>query len=359
MEIIQVDVNQQSYQVRVGRNLLDHLVQWLPPGVEKYVIVTNLTVKELYEERLNTVLSATGAQVVTIALPDGESYKTWHTLNAIYDALLANHCDRKTVLVALGGGVIGDMTGFAAATYMRGIPFIQVPTTLLAQVDSSVGGKTAVNHPRGKNMIGAFYQPTHVFADIDTLNTLPPRELSAGLAEVIKHGLIRDAEFFQWCESHVHQLLQFDAAALAHAVSRSVQIKADIVQEDPSERGVRALLNLGHTFGHALEAALGYGTWLHGEAVGCGLLLAADLSLRLGYLTNQDVERVRGLVGMLRLPVAIPGLAAESLIDWMKVDKKVESGRLRFVVLRSIGVATIETVPMSLVRETLCAYGAT
>jgi 3-dehydroquinate synthase len=358
MNRIPIEVADTPYDVLVGAGLLDRLHEFLPAGVSRYAIVTNVTVRPLYCERVAEALQRTGAEVIVVGLPDGEAYKSWHTLNAIYDALLGHQCDRKTVLVALGGGVIGDMTGFAAATYMRGIPFLQIPTTLLAQVDSSVGGKTAINHPRGKNMIGAFYQPKHVFADIETLATLPGRELSAGLAEVVKHGLIRDREFFEWCEANGTRLLQGDQAALTHAVTRSVQIKAAVVKEDPTERGVRALLNLGHTFGHALEAELGYGTWLHGEAVGCGLVLAADLSLRLGFIEAADVERVRACVRALELPVTIPGLRAENLLDLMRVDKKVDAGKVRFVVLRGIGHAELQAVPLSLVRESLVAGGA-
>lgn len=358
MNRIPIEIERAPYEVLVGAGLLDQLHEFLPQRGGRYMVVTNVTVRPLYEERVVASLRRTGAEVSSLSLPDGEAYKTWHTLNAIYDALLAQHCDRRTVLVALGGGVIGDMTGFAAATYMRGVPFIQIPTTLLAQVDSSVGGKTAINHPRGKNMIGAFYQPTHVFADVETLKTLPPREVSAGMAEVVKHGLIRDADFFQWCERHADRLLAGDVEALTHAVTRSVQIKAAVVAADPTEQGVRAHLNLGHTFGHALEAALGYGNWLHGEAVGCGLVLAADLSMRLGFLYPEAVDRVRRCVRALNLPVSIPGLSAEELLEHMRVDKKVEAGKLRFVVLRDIGVAEVQAVSPSLARDTLVAGGA-
>jgi 3-dehydroquinate synthase len=280
--------------------------------------------------------------VLPVILPDGEKHKNWQTLNLIFDALIEHRCERRTTLIALGGGVVGDMTGFAAATWQRGAPFVQIPTTLLAQVDSSVGGKTAINHPRGKNMIGAFYQPLTVLSDLDTLRTLPERELRAGLAEVIKHGLIRDAKFFDWIDSHVGALLARDPAALEHAVVRSCEIKADIVALDERETDLRALLNFGHTFGHAIEAGLGYGEWLHGEAVAAGMVMAADLSRQLGYLSPSDAGRVEALIRRAGLPVAGPPLSRDRYVELMGVDKKTRDGALRFVVLERLGSARVQ-----------------
>jgi shikimate kinase/3-dehydroquinate synthase len=293
---------------------------------------------------------------VPIILPDGEVYKTGETLNLIYDALLTHRCERSTPLVALGGGVIGDMTGYAAATYLRGVPFIQIPTTLLSQVDSSVGGKTGINHPLGKNMIGAFYQPQLVLADIDTLNTLPDKELSAGLAEVIKYGLIRDLPFLAWLEQNMDKLLARDTEALQYAVMRSCQNKAEVVGADERESGERALLNLGHTFGHAIESGMGYGVWLHGEAVAAGTMMAADLSRRMGWISSTDVARIRTLFERARLPVVAPDLGVETYLDYMGHDKKVEGGKLRFVLLRKVGQAVIEgDVPAELLQQTIAA----
>jgi 3-dehydroquinate synthase len=286
-------------------------------------------------------LAGAGVSAQSVILPDGEQYKTWATLNLIFDALLGSHCERGTTLIALGGGVIGDMGGFAAACYQRGMPFIQVPTTLLAQVDSSVGGKTAINHPLGKNMIGAFYQPRLVLADIDTLDTLPDRELAAGLAEVIKYGLIRDPEFFVWLEKNLDALTARDKTALAHAVARSCANKAEVVAADEREAGERALLNLGHTFGHAIETGLGYGEWLHGEAVAAGTLIAAELSARLGWLTADDVRRIERLFIRAKLPVSAPQLGGERYLELMRHDKKVEDGKLRLVLLERIGRAVV------------------
>jgi 3-dehydroquinate synthase len=291
---------------------------------------------------------------VTVTLADGEVYKTSETLNLIYDALLTHRCERSTPLIALGGGVIGDMTGFAAACYLRGVPFIQIPTTLLSQVDSSVGGKTGINHPLGKNMIGAFYQPQLVLADISTLNTLPDKELSAGLAEVIKYGLIRDLPFLEWLEQNMDKLLARDPEALQYAVFRSCENKAEVVAADEREGGERALLNLGHTFGHAIESGMGYGCWLHGEAVAAGTIMAADLSQRLGWISEADVERVRTLFVRANLPVISPDLGVEKYLEFMGHDKKVEGGKLRFVLLKQIGHAVIEgNVPPELLQQTL------
>ncbi|MDN0084107.1 3-dehydroquinate synthase [Crenobacter sp. SG2305] len=330
------------YPIHIGHGLLDRTELLLPHLAQPSVaIVTNTTVAPLYLTRLEKNLNAAGVRTISVVLPDGEEHKTWESLNLIFDALLANRAERKTTLIALGGGVIGDMTGFAAACYQRGAPFIQIPTTLLSQVDSSVGGKTAINHPLGKNMIGAFYQPKAVIADMALLDTLPDRELSAGLAEVIKYGLLGDADFLAWLEQNMAKLRARDPEALAYAVKRSCEMKADIVGQDEKEQGVRALLNLGHTFGHAIEAGLGYGAWLHGEAVAAGMVLAADLSHELGWLTADDVARTVRLIEAAGLPAKAPNLGADAWVSHMSHDKKVESGRLRFVLLHSLGQAVI------------------
>ena len=296
-------------------------------------------------------------KVTEIVLPDGEEYKNWDSLNQIFDALLANRCDRATTLIALGGGVIGDLTGFAAASYQRGVPFIQVPTTLLSQVDSSVGGKTGINHARGKNMIGAFWQPQLVLADTDTLKTLPERELSAGLAEVVKYGLIRDLPFLDWLELNMASLRARDAAALTYAIERSCQNKADVVAADEYETakdGGRALLNLGHTFGHAIETGLGYGVWLHGEAVGAGTVMAAELSRRLGWLSDNDFERTRSILAAAGLPVVGAQLGVDRYLDLMGHDKKVIAGKLRLVLLKKLGEAvTYGDAPADQIRAAI------
>jgi 3-dehydroquinate synthase len=342
MLTVKVDLGSRSYPIHIGAGLLrlpelivPHLVQ------KKVVVLTNPVVGELYLEKLAGGLSAHGVGVAPIVVPEGESHKTWETLNTIFDHLLAHRCERKTTLIALGGGVIGDLAGFAAAVYLRGVPFIQLPTTLLAQVDSSVGGKTGINHPLGKNMIGAFYQPRLVLADTATLNTLPDRELSAGLAEVIKYGLIRDRTFFEWLEREMERLVGRDAEALAQAVRRSCEIKAEIVAEDELETGVRALLNLGHTFGHAIETGLGFGTWLHGEAVAAGTMLAVRLSQKMGMLEVADVSRIADLFRRAKLPVEAPDLGPARYLELMELDKKVEQGRLRLVLLESVGSACV------------------
>ena len=355
MQTLTVDLNERSYPIHIGEKLLSRPDLILPHLARKQVaIVTNTTVAPLYLDTLSKALAEEGVDVVPVVLPDGEAYKNSATLNQIYDALLTRRCERKTTLIALGGGVIGDLTGFAAATYLRGVPFIQVPTTLLAQVDSSVGGKTGINHPLGKNMIGAFYQPKLVLADTATLSTLPDRELSSGLAEVIKYGLIRDLPFFEWLEQNMDKLLMRDPAALAYAIKRSCENKAEVVAADEREGGVRALLNLGHTFGHAIEAGMGYGNWLHGEAVAAGTLLAADLSQRMGWIAENEFARIRALFERARLPVDAPDLGVENYLDHMAVDKKVESGRIRFVLLKSIGAATVTAdVTEQALRDTL------
>jgi len=357
MQTLRVELGERAYPIHIGERLLaDAGLVAAHLDLPKVAVVTNTTVAPLYLQQLSEALRARGVEVISIVLEDGERYKDWATLNRIYDALLERRCDRRTTLIALGGGVIGDLAGFAAATYMRGIPFIQIPTTLLAQVDSSIGGKTGINHPLGKNMIGAFYQPRLVLADTAVLASLPPRELSAGLAEVIKHGLIRDEGFVAWLEQNVEKLLDCDAEALAHAVRRCCEIKAAVVAEDERETGVRALLNFGHTFGHALESALGYGKWLHGEAVAAGMVMAADLSRRMGYIAQADVDRVVALLKRARLPVAPPDIAPGRMLELMAVDKKTEGGKLRFVLLDRIGAASIRAeVPAGLLQQALAA----
>ncbi|MGR2682236.1 3-dehydroquinate synthase [Chromobacterium haemolyticum] len=343
------------YPIHIGRDLLEQVELLLPHlPLPKVAIVSNETVAPLYLPRLQQALARHRIDSFSVVLPDGEQHKDWSTLNLIFDALLSRNAERKTTLIALGGGVVGDMTGFAAACYQRGAPFIQIPTTLLAQVDSSVGGKTAINHPQGKNMIGAFYQPKAVIADMSLLDTLPERELSAGLAEVIKYGLLGDAVFLGWLEENMPRLRARDPDALQHAVKRSCEMKADIVGQDEKEQGVRALLNLGHTFGHAIEAGLGYGAWLHGEAIGAGMVLAAAASAELGWLSSSDVERVRGLVAAAGLPVKSPRMPLARWLELMSHDKKVEAGTIRFVLLQQLGRATIQAgLPSAILEKIL------
>ncbi|TFH88395.1 3-dehydroquinate synthase [Billgrantia azerbaijanica] len=339
---LQVALGSRSYPIHIGPGLLGD-PQWLAPHLagRQVMIVTNERVAPLYLARLKAGL-ADDLEVRELVLPDGEATKTLESVKRIWDALLEAGFNRRATLIALGGGVIGDMVGFAAACYQRGVAFIQVPTTLLAQVDSSVGGKTGVNHPLGKNMIGAFWQPRAVLIDTDTLATLPPRELSAGLAEVIKYGLIRDAGFLAWLEATLPALRDLDAAALIQAIERSCALKAEIVAADETEQGVRALLNLGHTFGHAIEAHQGYGAWLHGEAVGTGMVMAAELSARLGWLPAADVARVREVVAAAGLPLAAPAdMAADDFLARMRLDKKNVDSRLRLVLLRALGDACV------------------
>ena len=343
MHSLNVSLNDRAYPIYIGGGLLNRVDLILRHLTSPRVaIVSNSTIAPLYLATLAEPLRAAGVKLTEIILADGEQHKNWETLNIIFDALLAERCDRSTTIIALGGGVIGDLAGFAASCYQRGVPLIQVPTTLLAQVDSSVGGKTGINHPRGKNMIGAFWQPRLVLADTDTLKTLPERELAAGLAEVIKYGLIRDLPFLDWLEANLDRLLARDAAALAHAVERSCANKAEVVIADELEtatEGGRALLNLGHTFGHAIETGLGYGVWLHGEAVGAGMRMAAELSRRLGWLSAADVTRVCSLLRRAGLPVQGAPLGAQRYLDLMGHDKKVVAGRLRLVLLKRLGEA--------------------
>ncbi|PQJ96507.1 3-dehydroquinate synthase [Chromatium okenii] len=354
MHTLKVDLGSRSYPIHIGSGLLAEAALYRPHlAGAQVLIVTNETVAPLYLATLRSAL--TGVTVREVILPDGEQYKTLEVWNQIFDALLTARMSRDCTVIALGGGVIGDMAGFAAACYQRGVAFIQVPTTLLAQVDSSVGGKTGVNHPLGKNMIGAFYQPRAVIADTATLATLPQRELSAGLAEVLKYGFIRDAAFLDWLEAQLPALLAREPAALAHAIRRSCEVKAEIVAADEHESGQRALLNFGHTFGHAIETGTGYGNWLHGEAVGAGMVLAAELSARLGWLTAEALARVRRVIAAAGLPVAPPSdLSAERFLELMAVDKKVLNGQLRLVLLQQLGTAVVtgEVAP-ELLRATL------
>jgi 3-dehydroquinate synthase len=357
---VQIRLGERSYPIVIGAHLLDNPATWgALPRASTALIVTNATVAPLYAQRLQAALAGRYGVIHSVVLPDGEEFKTWATLSLIFDALLQHGCDRKTVLFALGGGVVGDITGFAAASYMRGVPFVQVPTTLLAQVDSSVGGKTAINHPLGKNMIGAFHQPQLVVCDLDTLQTLPQRELAAGLAEIIKYGPIADMAFFGWIEANLPALLAREPAALAHAVKRSCEIKARVVGQDERDVGLRAVLNFGHTFGHAIEAGLGYGTWLHGEGVGCGMVMAATLSQRLGLIDAAFVQRLTALIRNAGLPVVGPRLApadnAGRYLELMRVDKKAEAGALKFVLITAPGSAALRSAPDALVRAVVDA----
>lgn len=355
-----IDLGERSYPITIGTGLLGDPGTYLNlPAASTALIVSNETVAPLYAQSLQLALQVQYSKVLQLILPDGEVHKDWPTLQLIFDALLANNCDRKTVLFALGGGVVGDMTGFAAACYMRGVPFVQVPTTLLAQVDSSVGGKTAINHPLGKNMVGAFYQPERVICDLDLLQTLPARELSAGLAEIIKYGPIADMAFLDWIEANLEALLAREPAALAYAIRRSCEIKAAVVGKDERETGLRAILNFGHTFGHAIESGLGYGQWLHGEGVGCGMVMAARLSAAMGLVDEAFVRRLRALIERAGLPVTGPRLSpsdsAGRYLELMRVDKKAEAGQLKFVVIDAPGSAAVRSAPDALVREVIDA----
>jgi 3-dehydroquinate synthase len=356
---VQVTLADRSYDIVIGRGLLGDESTWrdLPAGSHA-MVVTNTRVAPLFAQALCSQLQAHYRQIHEVVLPDGEAHKDWATLHLIFDRLLAEGCDRKTVIFALGGGVVGDMAGFAAACYMRGVPFVQVPTTLLAQVDSSVGGKTAVNHPLGKNMIGAFYQPARVVCDLDCLSTLPDRELSAGLAEVIKYGPIADAAFLGWLESNIDGLRSRDPALLAHAIRRCCEIKASVVGVDEREEGLRAILNFGHTFGHAIEAGMGYGAWLHGEAVAAGMVMAADLSERLGLAENGLTIRLARLIERAGLPIRGPALGVPEYLRHMRVDKKAEGGDIRFVLIDGLGSAVVRPAPDALVGACVDAHCA-
>ena len=354
LQEVRIELGERSYPILIGSGLLDAIGEHPAlPAASTALIVTNTTVEPLYAARLRKALQSRYKTIHVVALPDGEAHKDWQTLNLVFDALLNHGCDRKTVLFALGGGVVGDMAGFAAASYMRGVPFVQVPTTLLAQVDSSVGGKTAINHPMGKNMIGAFYQPHLVACDLDSLGTLPARELSAGLAEIIKYGPIADMAFMAWIESNIEALMACEPAAVAHAVRRSCEIKANVVGQDEREHGLRAILNFGHTFGHAIESGLGFGQWLHGEAVGCGMVMAAHLSQRLGGVDEAFVGRLTRLVSAAGLPVQGPRLGAARYLELMRLDKKSEAGEIRFVTLEAEGRAGVRAAPDALVADVI------
>ena len=355
---VHIHLGERSYPITIGPGLLgDAATYQFLPAASCALIVSNTTVAPLYAAQLQAALQSRYGKVLLMTLPDGEVHKDWPTLQLIFDVLLQNACDRKTVLFALGGGVVGDMTGFAAASYMRGVPFVQIPTTLLAQVDSSVGGKTAINHPLGKNMIGAFYQPKLVVCDLDALTTLPAREVSAGLAEIIKYGPIADLAFLDWIEANLDALLTRDPAALAYAIKRSCEIKAWVVGQDEREQGLRAILNFGHTFGHAIESGLGYGEWLHGEGVGCGMVMAAHLSQRRGLVDKAFVERLVKLIARAGLPVKGPKLSdtdnAGRYLELMQVDKKSEAGEIRFVLIDGPGKAKVGTAPDAMVREVI------
>jgi 3-dehydroquinate synthase len=354
---VAIDLGDRSYDILIGEGLLTDSANFAGlPKSSKALIVTNTTVGPLYTAKLRAAIAPFYKEVLDIELPDGEQYKDWPALNQIFTKLLEEAADRKTVLYALGGGVVGDMTGFAAACYMRGVPFVQVPTTLLSQVDSSVGGKTAINHPAGKNMIGAFYQPQRVLCDLDTLDTLPQKELLAGLAEVIKYGPIADADFLTWLEANMDLLLARDRSALKHAIKRSCEIKAWVVGQDEKESGLRAILNYGHTFGHAIESGMGYGEWLHGEAVGCGMVMAADLSARLGLIPEATSQRIKALIARTGLPVKAPDLGADRYIELMQVDKKAEGGEIRFVLIGPLGQASMQAAPDAVVRDVIAAH---
>lgn len=358
MRELKVSLGERSYPIQIGHGLLarpDLILHYLT--TPRAMVVTNETVGPLYLRPFLLKLSEAGVSVCSTVLPDGESFKTWESLNKIFDCLMENRCDRTTTIIALGGGVIGDLAGFAAATYQRGVPYIQIPTTLLSQVDSSVGGKTAINHPRGKNMVGAFWQPVLVLSDTGVLNTLPSREISAGLSEIIKYGLIRDLPFFDWLELNIEKLRCGDEEALSYAIERSCINKAEVVAGDERETakyGGRALLNLGHTFGHAIEAGLGFGKWLHGEAVGAGIVMATELSMRLGWLSRTDTQRIKDVLLRAGLPVVAPPLGVDRYIQLMSHDKKVVAGKMRLVLLREIGEAvTCENAETDMLREAI------
>ena len=345
MQTLIVSLQDRSYPIHIGTGLLSEVALLTANTTGTLVLVTNETINPLYGNALEAALKASGKCVIPIVLPDGEQHKHWQSLNQIFDAMLAHACDRKTTILALGGGVVGDMAGFAAACYQRGIAFVQVPTTLLAQVDSAVGGKTAINHPLGKNMIGAFHQPRCVVIDTDTLRTLPSREYAAGLAEVIKYGVVLDQAFFIWLETNIDQLNQRESMALQYAIRRSCEIKAAVVADDEFEtkkEGGRALLNYGHTFGHAIESALGYGAWLHGEAVGCGMVLATNFAASLGRIDAATAQRINALIAKTGLPTTLPDIAPEIMVEHMSRDKKNEGGTIRLILLDRLGQSRVD-----------------
>ena len=357
METVRVALGERSYPIHIGAGVLDAAELYRPHlGGGRVAVITNPVVAPYYLARVKAALASAGAEAFDVMVEDGEQAKSWASLEKVLDALLAARLGRDGVVVALGGGVVGDLAGFAAAVYQRGIPFIQVPTTLLAQVDSSVGGKTAINHARGKNMVGAFHQPAAVIADVATLATLPERELRAGVAEVVKHGFALDAALVGWLEANMEALLAREPGALAQAVRRSCELKAEVVAADEKESGRRAVLNFGHTFGHAIEAGAGYGTWLHGEAVAAGMVMAAELSVRAGLLPAADAARVRALVLRAGLPAKGPALTPERYLELMALDKKAARGRTRFILLERIGHAVLRgDIEERLVREVLAA----
>jgi 3-dehydroquinate synthase len=357
MESLSVALGSRSYPIHIGTGLIGSANLYSPYlGGRSAAIVTNAVVAPLYSKKVRQALEATGAAVVEIVVSDGEQAKSWQGVEQVIDALVDARLGRDSLVVALGGGVVGDLAGFAAAVYQRGVPVVQVPTTLLAQVDSSVGGKTAINHARAKNMIGAFHQPSAVISDVVTLDTLPERELRSGVAEVIKHALALDLGFVEWLEQHIEALVARRREPLIHAVRRSCELKARIVAEDERESGARALLNLGHTFGHAIEAGTGYGAWLHGEAIAAGMVMAGELSKSLGFLSSTDVTRIRHLLKRAGLPVTGPALAPEKLMELMALDKKAAKGRTRFVVLEALGQAALRAdVEAAAVRQAIVA----
>jgi 3-dehydroquinate synthase len=357
MQPLRVALGERAYPIHIGADLLADAALFAPYTKGRRVaVVTSSVVGPLYLGRVQATLANAGAEAIPVLVEDGEQAKSWRTLDRVFDALLGARFGRDSLLVALGGGVIGDLAGFAAATYQRGVPYLQIPTTLLAQVDSSVGGKTAINHERGKNMVGAFHQPLAVIADVTTLDTLPDRELRAGVAEVIKHGLILDRAFLEWLEANLEKLLARERGALEHAVLRSCELKARVVAADEREAGARAILNFGHTFGHAIELGAGYGEWLHGEAVAAGMVMAAELSARAGSLARADAERVRALIARAGLPVRGPRFGVERYLELMQGDKKAAGGRLRFVVLDALGSATLRAdLDSGIVKESIAA----
>ena len=357
MQTLSVALGERTYPIHIGAGLLGDARLYAPHVKGRRVaVVTNPVVAPLHLERVQRALEQAGAQVVPVLVDDGEQAKSWTALDRVIDALLAARLGRDSMIAALGGGVVGDLAGFAAAVYQRGIPFIQLPTTLLAQVDSSVGGKTAINHARGKNMVGAFHQPLAVIADVASLDTLPERELRAGIAEVIKHGFILDLPFVVWLEANIGKLLARERAALEYAVQRSCELKAQVVAADEREAGLRAILNFGHTFGHAIEAGAGYGEWLHGEAVGTGMVMAAELSARAGTLSREDAERVKRLIARAGLPMHGPKISVERYLELMQIDKKAAAGRVRFILLDGLGRATLRGgLDEGWVRESIAA----